>query len=92
MKRNLILLYTIVFLQGMVFYGPVAVLYRQAAGITVFQMTLIEGVSLVLTVGLEIPWGILAEKIGYRSTMVTCCIVFFISKIIFGRRWISPAF
>ncbi len=85
MKRNLILLYTIVFLQGMVFYGPVAVLYRQAAGITVFQMTLIEGISLVLTVGLEIPWGILAEKIGYRSTMVTCCIVFFISKIIFWQ-------
>ena len=54
MKRNLILLYTIVFLQGMVFYGPVAVLYRQAAGITVFQMTLIEGISLVLiTLGSE---------------------------------------
>lgn len=31
MKRNIYLMYAIAFLQGMVFYGPVATLYRQAA-------------------------------------------------------------
>lgn len=29
------------FLQGMVFYGPIATLYRQTRGVSVFQITLI---------------------------------------------------
>lgn len=85
MKRNVILLYAITFLQGMVFYAPVAVLYRQAAGVTVLQMTIIESISLLLSVALEIPWGIIAEKIGYRNTMVFCCLLYFVSKIIFWQ-------
>lgn len=85
LKRNLILLYAITFLQGMVFYAPVAVLYRQAAGVTVLQMTVIEGISLLLSVALEIPWGIAAEKIGYRNTMVFCCLLYFVSKLIFWQ-------
>lgn len=85
MKRNLILLYAITFLQGMVFYAPVAVLYRQAAGVTVLQMTIIESISLLLSVALEIPWGIAAEKIGYRNTMIFCCLLYFVSKIIFWQ-------
>ena len=85
MKRNLVLLYAITFLQGMVFYAPVAVLYRQAAGVTVLQMTVIEGISLLLSVALEIPWGMAAEKIGYRNTMVFCCLLYFVSKLIFWQ-------
>lgn len=85
LKRNLILLFAITFLQGMVFYAPVAVLYRQAAGVTVLQMTVIEGISLLLSVALEIPWGIAAEKIGYRNTMIFCCLLYFVSKLIFWQ-------
>lgn len=85
MKRNLILLYAIAFLQGMVFYAPVAVLYRQAVGVSVLQMTVIESISLLLGVMLEIPWGIAAEKIGYRNTIVFCCLLYFISKIVFWQ-------
>ena len=33
MKRNIYLLYAMTFLQGMVFYGAIATLYRQALGI-----------------------------------------------------------
>ena len=47
-KKNIYLLYTISFLQGLVFYGPVATLYRQAAGVSVFQITVIESISLAL--------------------------------------------
>lgn len=57
MKRNLWIMYAIALLQGMVFYGPIATLYRQAHGLTIFQITLIESISLVLLILLEIPWG-----------------------------------
>lgn len=49
-KRNIYLLYAISLLQGMIFYGPVATLYRQAAGISVFQITLIESISVALMI------------------------------------------
>lgn len=84
-KRNIFLLCAIGFLQGMVFYAPVATLYRQTAGIGIFEITLIESISLVLSILLEIPWGILADRIGYRRTMIICCGLFFVSKIIFWR-------
>ena len=58
MKKNIYLMYAIALLQGMVFYGPVATLYRQAQGISVFQITLIESISLAITIALEIPWDL----------------------------------
>lgn len=84
-KKNIYLMYAIACLQGMVFYGPIATLYRQVQGVTVFEITLIESISLALCLLLELPWGILADQIGYKRTMVVCCLVYFISKIVFWR-------
>lgn len=78
-------MYAIALLQGMVFYGPIATLYRQAQGVSIAQITLIESISLALCILLEIPWGILADKLGYRTTMVCCCFLYFLSKIVFWQ-------
>lgn len=85
MKRNIALMYGIALLQGMVFYGPVATLYRQAHGISIFQITLIEGISLLLCILLEFPWGIAADRIGYKRTLMICCWLYLLSKIIFWQ-------
>lgn len=82
---NLRLMYAISLLQGMVFYGPIATLYRQAAGVTIFQITVIESVSLALCLLLELPWGIVADKIGYKKTMIFCCLLYMVTKVIFWR-------
>lgn len=84
-KRNIILLWGIALLQGMVFYAPVATLYRQAAGLGIFHITLIESISLGLMLFLEIPWGWAADRIGYRKTMLVCCFLYFLSKIFFWQ-------
>lgn len=84
-NKNLVLMYAISLLQGMVFYGSVSTLYRQAVGVTLFQITLMESLSMVLTIVLEIPWGILADKIGYKRTFVSCSFLFFVSKLVFWR-------
>ena len=83
-KRNLYILYAMALLHGMVFYAPVATLYRQAAGLGIFEISLIESISLALTIALEIPWSWAADRIGYRKTMVICCGLFFVSKLIFS--------
>lgn len=84
-KRNIRILYAIALLQGMVFYAPIATLYRQAAGITIFQITLIESISLALTLAMELPWGVIADKIGHKRTMIACCGLYFLSKIVFWK-------
>lgn len=85
LKKNIYIMYAIALLQGMVFYGPIATLYRQAAGVTIYQITLIESASLVLIILLELPWGLAADRIGYRRTMIICCGLYFVSKLIFWR-------
>ena len=85
MKKNIRILYLIGLLQGMVFYGPIATLYRQAQGVNIAQITIIESISLVLCLLLEIPWGVVADKIGYKRTMVFCCGLYFVSKLVFWQ-------
>ncbi|MDD3242441.1 MAG: MFS transporter [Eubacteriales bacterium] len=84
-KRSLRLMYLIALFQGMVFYGPVATLYRQAQGVSLFQITLIESISLALAIALEIPWGAVADRIGYKNTLLVCNVLYFLSKIVFWR-------
>jgi MFS family permease len=84
-KINIHLFYAIALLQGLIFYGPIATLYRQAQGLSVFDITLIESISLIIMILLEIPWGYISDKIGYKKTIIICNILFFISKIIFWK-------
>lgn len=84
-KKNIYLLYAIALLQGMVFYGPIATIYRRANGLSVFQITLIESISYILCILFEIPWGIIADKIGYKKTMCFCCSLYFVSKLVFWK-------
>lgn len=85
MKRNLYLMYAMALLQGMVFYGPIATLYRQAYGLSMFHITIIESISLGLTLLLELPWGYVADRIGYRRTMMFCSGLFLVSKVVFWQ-------
>jgi len=84
-RKNIYLMYAIALLQGMVFYGPIATLYRQVNGISVFQIALIESISYILCILLELPWGMVADKIGYKKTMCFCCGLYFVSKLVFLR-------
>lgn len=92
MKKNIYLMYAIAFLQGLVFYGPIATLYREARGLSIFQITLIESISLFLCILLEIPLGVIADKIGYRRTMIFCSTLYFVSKVIFWKAASFPFF
>lgn len=84
-KRNVRLMYAIALLQGMVFYGSIATLYRRARGVGIFQITLIESISLLLCIALEIPWGIIADRIGYKTTLILCNGLYFLSKLVFWQ-------
>lgn len=84
-KVNVYLMCIIVFLQGFVFYGPIATLYRQNRNLSLSDMFLIESISWILMIIFEIPWGWFADKFGYKKTLIISNFVFFISKIIFYK-------
>lgn len=83
MKKNIYLMYAIVFLQGLVFYGPIATLYRQSRGLSLNEIFILESIFVVLMLLFEIPWGYFADKFGYKITLIIAYFLFFISKIIF---------
>lgn len=82
-RINVHLICIIAFLQGLVFYGPVATLYRQSRGLSVYDIFLIESTFMVLMLVFEIPWGWFADKYGYKSTLIISNLLLFISKIVF---------
>ncbi|MGH4138269.1 MFS transporter [Clostridium sp.] len=84
-KMNVYLMYIIVFLQGFVFYGPIATLYRQNRNLSLSNMFLIESISWILMIIFEIPWGWFADKFGYKKTLIISNFIFFISKIVFYK-------
>jgi MFS family permease len=85
-------MFAIVFLQGFVFYGPIATLYRQARGILMYDIFIIESVSWILMILFEIPWGWFADRFGYKKTIIISNFIFFISKIIFFKAYSFEAF
>ena len=82
--RNARLLIAVSFLQGFVFYGPVATLYRRAYGLALDELFLIESVSWILMLLLEAPWGWFADRFGYRRTLVAGNLLFAASKLVFA--------
>ncbi|GAA0181741.1 MFS transporter [Clostridium sediminicola] len=86
-RSNIYIMYAIVFFQGFVFYGPVATLYRQDRGISMYQIFIIESVFWILMLAFEIPWGLFADKFGYKKTLLISNLIFFISKIVFYKAF-----
>ena len=84
-NRNVLRMYWIALLQGLVFYGPIATLYRQVRGVSLYQIALIESVSLALSLLCEIPWGVLSDRIGYKRTLVLSNLIYLLSKLVFWR-------
>ncbi|URZ02714.1 MFS transporter [Clostridium felsineum] len=84
-NRNFMLLSIIAVLQGLVFYAPIATLYRQNRGIGLYDIFVIETINLVLTIFFEVPWGFFADKFDYKNTLVIAFLINFISKIVFYK-------
>lgn len=76
-------MYIICFLQGFVFYGPVATIYRQSRGLSMYQIFLLESIFMVLMIAFEVPWGWFADRFGYKLTLVISNLLFLFSKIVF---------
>ncbi len=81
MNKNLKLMYIIAFLQGLVFYAPVSLIYRIERGLSVSEFFFLEFVLLLTTVITEVLWGYFADKYGYKITLIIGFTLFFLGRL-----------
>lgn len=76
MKRNVPLFMAAEFCRGIYFAYAVATLFYQAIGINYTQLSLLWLAMAITQAILEIPFGILSDKIGHRATVLLGYIAF----------------
>lgn len=86
-QKNIPLMYAICFFQGIVLYASISTLYRQARGLSLAEYAVIDGFSYIFQLAFEIPFGMLADRIGYKKTLVFSNGLYLISKIIFWQAF-----
>ncbi len=79
------LFYLSAFLESLCFYAPVASLYRLEYGVSVFQITLIESVCFILSLLLEMPWGFVTARVGYKKTLLAAGALEVLAAVLFWR-------
>lgn len=91
-SRNIPLMYAITFFQSIVIYASISTLYRQARGVTLAEFAIIEGFSYLFQLLFEIPFGMLADKVGYKKTLLFSNGIYLLSKVIFWQAYGFAAF
>ena len=86
-QRNISLMYAIAFFQGIVLYASISTLYRQARGLSLAEYAVIDGFSYLFQLAFEIPFGMLADRIGYKKTLVFSNGIYLLSKVIFWQAF-----
>ncbi|MGL5316592.1 MAG: hypothetical protein ACRC92_25265, partial [Peptostreptococcaceae bacterium] len=81
MNKNLYIMYLIAFFQGLIFYGPISLLFRIERGLTISEFFFLEFILLITTVIAEVPWGYFADKYGYKLTLIISYLIFFIGRL-----------
>ena len=91
-KINIDRLDMVSFLNGLVFYAPVALLVRTNAGVTMTQFFVLQAI-LSLTVFLfEVPTGMVTDRIGYKNTLILAQSVQFLAKLLLLAAFVQSSY
>ena len=90
--KNYYIMCIINFLHGLIFFGSVTTIFRADRGLTIEEMIIMEAVFAISIVIFEIPLGIVADKFGYKKTIVLGCFLLFISRVIFYNSYTFISF
>lgn len=68
-------------LSGLVFFAPVSLLVRTAAGVTLRQFFVLQAVVSLTTLLAELPCGHLTDCIGYQKTLALSQLVLLLARV-----------
>ncbi len=81
-NRNILLLSITNFLLELYFISPVIVLFFNQRGLNLFQVLMLESIQVVVTIALEIPTGVLADKYGKKRVLIAGPLAYILAYII----------
>lgn len=67
MNRNLKIMNSIGFFNGLVFYAPVSLIYRLERGLSISEFFFLEFIFMMVVMTTEVFWGYFADKFGYKK-------------------------
>lgn len=71
------------FCGGLVFFAPVATLLRTSRGVTLSQFFLLQALLSVTVFLVEIPAGVLTDRIGYKKAILLSQTLLFFARAVF---------
>ncbi|MFA6587479.1 MAG: MFS transporter [Patescibacteria group bacterium] len=84
-KRNLILYGIFQALREPLFWGPIIILYLQQMGhMSLSSIYLVESITMLLLIVLQIPTGALADLLGRKNTMIIGSILVVLDNVLFA--------
>ena len=84
-KRNLILYGMFQALREPFFWGPILILYLQQMGhMSLSGIYLVESVTMLLLIVLQIPTGALADLLGRKNTMIIGSVLIVLDNLLFA--------
>lgn len=91
-KVNIDRLDILSFLNGLVFYAPVALLVRTDAGVTTAQFFVLQAILSLTVFVFEIPTGVITDKFGYKNTMILAQVTQFLAKVLLLAAFIRGSY
>lgn len=68
-NKNVLLILLMECFGSMIFYLPIAMMFKLSRGLSISQIFLIESISFIVSIVLEVPSGWLADKIGFKKAV-----------------------
>lgn len=82
-KKATMPLYIVSFFDSLVFFVPVALLVRTRCGITLSQFFYLQVISSLCVFALEIPCGVITDKIGYKKSLILAQLLLTTVRLLF---------
>ncbi len=80
------------FMNGLVFFAPVALLIRTKAGLSLEQFFILQAFLSIMIFVFEIPTGKITDKVGYKNTLVFSQIMWLLARILLMTAFFSRNF
>lgn len=77
---------------NMIFFGPVALLVRTQAGVSLSQFFLLQALLACATFLWELPAGWLTDRIGYRNTLILEAWMFLLCRALMLAAFLTRSF
>jgi MFS family permease len=83
LEKNITKIYLLTSFSSFILVSPIIVLFMQSRSLSYKEIMLLQSIFAIAIVALELPTGILADKIGRKNTIVLSMLAFALSHIIF---------